>query len=85
VTPVPPLAEGLVGEGNLNGCNVDRARDILAWAETHDVYEHTAILAGEIADLISTDGPFLDGSGTMIAAISREFNAPVVPDTGKEV
>jgi len=82
VIPVPAYAELLVGEGNLPDGDVESARTALAWAETHTVDEYTAVLAGEIADELPADGPYLDGPDAMIAAVGRELNAPVVSRDG---
>lgn len=78
VMPTVAYAEVLVGEGNLPDGDVHGARAALAWAETHAGDEQTAVLAGEIADEVAADGPFLDGPDALIAAVGRELDAPVV-------
>lgn len=78
VMPVPAYAEALVGEGNFPDGDIAGARAALAWAEKHAVDEQTAVAAGEIADEISAEGPFLDGLDALIAAVGRELDAPVV-------
>lgn len=78
VMPAPAYAEALVGEGNFPDGDVEGARGDLAWGEKHAVDEYTAVLAGEIADEIGPQGPFLDGLDALIAAVGRELNAPVV-------
>jgi len=82
VMPVPAYAEALVGEGNFPDGDVEGARADLAWGEKHAVDEHTAVLAGEIADEVGPQGPFLDGLDALIAAVGRELDAPVVSADG---
>lgn len=82
VMPVPAYAEVLVGEGNFPDGDVERARADLAWGETHAVDEHTAVLAGEIANEVGPEGPFLCGLDALIAAVGRELDAPVVSADG---
>lgn len=78
VMPVPAYAEVLVGEGNFPDGDVEGVRADLAWGAKHAVDEHTAVLAGEIADEVDSEGPFLDGPDALIAAVGRELDAPVV-------
>ncbi|MFD1587884.1 PIN domain-containing protein [Halorientalis brevis] len=82
VIPVPAYAEVLVGEGNFPGGDVEDARADLAWGEKHAVDEHTAVLAGEIANEVGPEGPFLGGLDALIAAVGRELDAPVVSADG---
>jgi len=82
VMPVPVYAEVLVGEGNFPDGDVEGARAALAWGEKHAVDEHTAVLAGEIANEIGPEGPFLGGLDALIAAVGRELDAPVVSADG---
>lgn len=82
IAPVPALAEVLVGEGNLPNGDVDGARADLAWIDVHPVDERTAVTAGQIADEIAADGPYLDGPDALIAAAGRELDAPVVSGDG---
>jgi len=82
VMPVPAYAEALVGEGNFPDGDVEGVRADLAWGEKHAVDEHTAVLAGEIADEVGPQGPFLDGLDALIAAVGRELDAPVVSADG---
>lgn len=82
VMPVPAYAEALVGEGNLPNGDVAGARADLSWGEKHAVDERTAVTAGEIADEIGLDGPYLDGLDGLIAAVGRELEAPVVSADG---
>ncbi len=82
VMPVPAYAEALVGAGNLPDGDVADVRAALAWGERHPIDEHTAILAGEIADEVGSRGPFLDGVDALIAAVGRELDAPVVSADG---
>jgi len=82
VMPVPAYAEALVGEGNFPNGDIEAACDDLAWGEKHAVNEHTAVLAGEIANEIGPEGPFLDGLDALIAAVGQELDAPVVSADG---
>lgn len=41
-----------------------------------------AITAGQIAEEIAPGGPYLDGPDALIAAVGREFDAPVVSGDG---
>ena len=82
VMPVPAYAEALVGEGNLPNGDVAGARADLSWGEKYAVDEKTAVTAGEIADEVERNGPFLDGLDALIAAVGRELDAPVVSADG---
>ncbi|PSQ17089.1 VapC toxin family PIN domain ribonuclease [Halobacteriales archaeon QS_8_69_26] len=82
VMPVPAYAEALVGEGNLPNGDVAGARADLSWGEKYEVDERTAVTAGEIADEVGPGGPYLDGLDTLIAAVGRELDAPVVSADG---
>jgi len=82
VIPIPAYAEVLVGEGNFPDGDVEGARADLAWGEKHAVDEHTAVLAGEIANEVGPEGPFLGGLDALIAAVGRELDAPVVSADG---
>ena len=82
VAPVPALAEVIVGEGNLPSGNADEARRDLAWVDVHSVDERTVTTAGRITDEIAPGGPYLDGPDALIAAVGREFDAPVVSGDG---
>ncbi|WP_255169512.1 PIN domain-containing protein [Natrononativus amylolyticus] len=78
VFPAPAYAEVLVGEGNAPDGDVAAVVADLSWGDVYDVDEETAILAGEIADEIGPEGPFLAGADGLIAAVGRELNAPLV-------
>lgn len=78
VFPAPAYAEALVGEGNAPDGDVSAARADLSWGEVYEPDEHTAVLAGEIADEVGSEGPFLAGMDGLIAATGRELGAPVV-------
>ena len=82
VMPVPAYAEALVGEGNVPNGDVAGARADLSWGETYAVDERTAATAGEIADEVAPEGPYLDGLDGLIAAVGRELDAPVVSNDG---
>ena len=79
VIPAPAFAEALVGEGNgPDESDIEGAREALAWAEVYPVDERTAVTAGEIAEEIGPQGPFLTGMDGVIAAVGRELGAAVV-------
>jgi predicted nucleic acid-binding protein len=78
VMPAPAYAETIVGIGNLPDGDVQAAISNLAWGEVHAVDKETAVMAAEIADEISPQGPFLSGMDGLIAAVGRELDAPVV-------
>ena len=82
VGPVPAFAEALVGEGNLPSGDLDGARADLAWVDVRPVDERTVVTAGDIADEIAPDGPYLDRVYALIAAVGRELDAPVVSGDG---
>jgi predicted nucleic acid-binding protein len=82
ILPAPAYAEALVGEGNDPDGDVAEARAELSWGEVYETEEDTAALAGEIADEIGPQGPFLAGMDGLIAAVGRELDAPVVSDDG---
>jgi predicted nucleic acid-binding protein len=78
VLPVPAYAEVLVGEGNDPDGDVAEATVGLSWGEVYGIDEETAVLAGEIANEIGPEGPFLTGMDGLVAAVGRELGAPVV-------
>lgn len=78
IFPAVAYAEALVGEGNIPHGDVAEASADLAWGEVYEVDEQTATLAGEIANEIGPQGPFLSGMDALIAAVGRELSAPVV-------
>lgn len=78
VMPVPAYAEALVGERNFPDGDVKGARADLAWGEKHAVDEHTAVLAGEIANKINPQSLFLHGLDALIVAVGRGLDMPVV-------
>ena len=82
ILPAPAYAEALVGEGNDPDGDVAEAKTELSWGEVYEPGEDTAALAGEIADEIGPQGPFLAGMDGLIAAVGRELDAPVVSDDG---
>jgi predicted nucleic acid-binding protein len=82
ILPVPAYAEALVGEGNIPNGDVAGARADLSWGETYAVDERTAATAGEIAEEVAPEGPYLDGLDGLIAAVGRELDAPVVSNDG---
>lgn len=78
IIPAPAYAEALVGEGNWPDGDVEEAKTDLAWGEVYETGKRTAEIAGEIADEIGPEGPFLAGMDALIAAVGREVGAPVV-------
>jgi len=77
VFPAPAYAEALVGEGNAPNGNVAEAEADLSWGEVYETDERTATLAGDIAEEIGPQGPFLTGMDGLVAAVGRELDAPV--------
>lgn len=82
VFPAPAYAEALVGEGNDPAGDVAEAAADLSWGEVYSVDEETAAIAGQIANEIGPEGPFLSGMDGLIAAVGRELDAPVVSADG---
>ncbi|ADD03752.1 homolog to endonuclease VapC [Natrialba magadii ATCC 43099] len=78
VFPAPAYAEVLVGEGNAPNGDVTAAAVDLSWGEVYEITEQTTVLAGDIADEVGPQGPFLTGMDALIAAVGREVDAPVV-------
>jgi len=78
VLPAPAYAEALVGEGNYPDGNVAQVASALAWGTVYETDEETCVVAGEIADEIGPERPFLTGMDGLIAATGRELDAPVV-------
>jgi predicted nucleic acid-binding protein len=82
IFPAPAYAEALVGEGNRPDGDVAEARAELSWGEVYGTGEDMAVLAGQIADEVGPQGPFLAGMDGLIAAVGRELGATVVSDDG---
>lgn len=82
IVPAPAYAEALVGEGNHPDGDVAEAKADLSWGEVYETGEETAAVAGEIADEVGPQGPFLAGMDGLIAAVGRELDAPVVSNDG---
>jgi predicted nucleic acid-binding protein len=80
IIPAPAFAEVLVGAGNDPNGDVAEAKADLSWGEVYETGEETAELAGEIADEVGPEGPFLAGMDGLVAAVGRELDAPVVSD-----
>jgi len=78
VFPAPAYAEVLAGEGNNPGGDVAAAVVDLSWGEVYRIDRDTAVLAGDVAEEIGAEGPFLTGMDALIAAVGRELDAPVV-------
>jgi predicted nucleic acid-binding protein len=82
ILPAPAYAEALVGEGNDPDGDVAEVKADLSWGEVYETDEETAALAGEIANEVGPEGPFLAGMDGLIAAVGRELDAPVVSSDG---
>lgn len=82
IIPLPAYAEVVVGgEGNHPGtADIPDVTNALARGEIYDVTERHAVLGGEIAAEIGTEGPYLGGCDALIAAVGRELDVPVVSD-----
>jgi predicted nucleic acid-binding protein len=79
IVPIPAYAEAVVGEGNQPGAaDIPGIENALAWGEIYDVDKRHALMGARIADEIEPAGPYLGGCDALIAAVSRELNAPVV-------
>ena len=82
VLPAPAYAEALVGEGNDPDGDVEAAQVDLSWGDVYEIDKETTTVAGEIADEIGPQGPFLDGVDALVAAVGRTLDAPVVSADG---
>ena len=82
ILPAPAYAEALVGEGNKPDGDVTEVKAELSWGEVYETGERTAELAGEIADEIGPQGPFLAGMDGLVAAVGRQLAAPAVSNDG---
>lgn len=82
IVPAPAYAEVLVGEGNDPDGDVAEAKVGLSWGEVYETGAKTAEVAGEIADEVGPQGPFLTGMDGLIGAVGRELDAPVVSADG---
>lgn len=82
VLPAPAYAEVLTGEGNVQNGDLTGVKADLSWGDVYETGAKTAAVAGEIANEIGPEGPFLAGMDGLIAAVGRELNAPVVSADG---
>lgn len=82
VMPAPAHAEALVGIGNLPSGDLESAIEALSWGEVYEINGDLSVEAGRIADEIGPQGPYLDGVDTLVAAIGRELDTPVVSADG---
>jgi len=82
IFPAPAYAEVLVGEGNDPHGDVAGAKADLSWGDVYETYQQTAEIAGDIANEIGSQGPFLTGMDGLIAAVGRELDATVVSADG---
>jgi predicted nucleic acid-binding protein len=78
IIPAPANAETIVGIGNHPDGDVDEAIAAFGWAEVVSVDGDLAETAVRIADEIEPGGPSLDGVDGFVAAVGREWGAPVV-------
>lgn len=78
ILPTPAYADALVGEGNAPDGDIAEVQADLSWGEVYETGEEAAALAGEIADEIGPEGPFLTGMDGLILAVGRELDAAVV-------
>lgn len=82
IMPAPAHAEALVGVGNLQSGDLERAIEALSWGEVYEVNEAISVEAARIADEIGPQGPYLDGVDALVAAVGRELDAPVASADG---
>lgn len=82
ILPAPVYGEVLVGEGNDPDGDRTEAKAALSWGEVYEIGQETAEIAGEIADEVGPQGPFLTGIDGLVAAVGRRLDAPVVSDDG---
>lgn len=78
IFPAVAYAEALAGEGNVPDGDVAEATAELAWGTVYETDGQTATIAGEIADEVGPQGPFLTGMDALIAAVGRDLGAPIV-------
>jgi predicted nucleic acid-binding protein len=78
IIPAPAYAETVVGIGNHPDGDVEEAIAAFGWAEVVSVDGDLAETAARIADEIEPGGPSLDGVDGFVAAVGREWGAPVV-------
>ena len=72
----------MVGVGNHPDGEVDEAIEAFGWGEVVSVNEELAETAARIADEIEPGGPYLDSVDGLVAAVGREWGAPVVSADG---
>lgn len=82
VMPAPAYAEAIVGVGTSPTADVHEAVKALAWSEVFDIDEALAVEAGQIANEIGLEGPYLDVVDAFVAAVGRKLDAPVVSADG---
>lgn len=82
IVPAPAYAEALVGVGNHPEGDVDEAIEALGWGEVVAADEELSVIAARIADEIQPGGPYLDGVDGLVAAVGREWGAPIVSADG---
>jgi predicted nucleic acid-binding protein len=78
IIPGPAYAETIVGVGNHPDGGIEEAITALGWGEVVSVDGDLAETAAWIADQIEPGGPYLDGVDALVAAVGREWGAPVV-------
>lgn len=82
IIPAPAYAEAIVGVGNHPDGDVDEAIEALGWGKVAEVDEELSVAAARIADEIRPGGPYLDGVDGLVAAVGRQWGAPIVSADG---
>jgi len=82
IMPAPAYNEAIIGVGNHPDGDVDEAIEALGWGEIVEVDEALSESAARIADEIPPGGPYLDGVDGLVAAVGREWGAPIVSADG---
>ncbi|WP_245545409.1 PIN domain-containing protein [Halomicrobium katesii] len=80
--PAPAYTEAIIGVGNHLDGDIDEAIEALGWGEVAEVDEELSVSAARIADEIPFGGPYLDGVDGLVAAVDREWGAPIVSADG---
>ncbi|ACV47892.1 MULTISPECIES: PIN domain-containing protein [Halomicrobium] len=78
IAPAPAYTEAIVGVGNHPDGDLEEAIEALGWVEVVEVDAELSETAARIADEIPAGGPYLDGVDGLVAAVGREWGAPIV-------